>query len=49
MSGGEHGPHFGDLSRLPIAALWASLAVTAVLVTHQLHHLERLVSALCLH
>lgn len=35
--------------RPSLAALWATLALAAMFSAHQLHHLERLVAALCPH
>jgi Zn-dependent protease with chaperone function len=35
--------------RAHVIALWSSLAVTAALSIYQLHHLERLITALCPH
>jgi Zn-dependent protease with chaperone function len=35
--------------RSRLAAMWSSLAVTAAFSAYQLHHIERLVTALCPH
>jgi Zn-dependent protease with chaperone function len=42
-------PPIPNPHRIHIAALWSSIVVTAVFSVYQLHHLERLLTALCPH